>query len=747
MPNSSGSSVKLTEQKEGTQRPVRTCRKSAQHDLDSSEESDAQEKYGDFFGHGTLLPSDESDVYSPSTCKSSSCTSEESVSAGIRTKGRQRVESNSDPDDPSPPHRNQFSSNSEDHIPASPPANQSPATPANQSPVTPANPSSSLPARRKGSSSLIKTNRRLRNSGQEYQTLSGKIIKGRQMKPLPDCRMKCATKLNSERRQDIFDEYWNLNDFDLRVIFRIMCLRKQKKANRKRDPSSGRNRTCTLRYELEQNNSRIVVCKKCFLATLDENEGFVKRALQNKKQSYSGVTRTDKRGRKPSSNKTPQSVLAKIHEHFESFPKYVSHYARSQTDKKYLGADLNVSRMFKLYNEEGNPKTSLSVYFREFQKTGLKFKPPAVDTCNKCDALNQAIKQCKTAEEKATIKAELDAHQQKATNAYNVKRADKLLAQEDNTKQVVAFDLEQVLACPQLSSGETFYKRQLSVYNLTVYNCSTKSAVNYMWSEVEAGRGANEIASCVTRYINEEVAEPVTHLTMFSDTCSGQNKNSHMCASLVSAINNHPSLEVIDHKFLLPGHTFMECDQIHAQIEKKRRKATIELHHPRDWYNFIRSVPYKTSNLIVREMRQEHFLDYASLLQQKKDGPLVMREKNCDGDHFLFAPVQWFQYRKENPTTVYYKTELSSELAFLKMNFRRRGKLGSNSLRPKQCYHSPLPISAAKKADLLSLLPQVNPLYHKYYQDLPTDNSGDVDPDCLPKDTDVAEELRIELEL
>ncbi|KAK3932638.1 tRNA(Met) cytidine acetate ligase [Frankliniella fusca] len=81
------------------------------------------------------------------------------------------------------------------------------------------------------------------------------------------------------------------------------------------------------------------------------------------------------------------------------------------------------------------------------------------------------------------------------------------------------------------------------------------------------------------------------------------------------------------------------------------------------------------------------------------------------------------------------------------MNFRRRGKLGSNSLRPKQCYHSPLPISAAKKADLLSLLPQVNPLYHKYYQDLPTDNSGDVDPDCLPKDTDVAEELRIELEL
>ncbi|KAK3926562.1 Serine--pyruvate aminotransferase, mitochondrial [Frankliniella fusca] len=504
----------------------------------------------------------------------------------------------------------------------------------------------------------------------------GKIIKGRQMRPLKEkCRLQCATKLNEDRRAEIFEEYWGLNDFDKRVAYIANhVIVKEKKVAR---GSQVKNRTCTLQYELEQNNRRVIVCKPCFLATLDENDGFTSRALANKRESYSGVTRSDKRGKMPSAKKTPQPVIDKIHEHIASFPKYKSHYARSRTDKEYLGSDLSVSQMFKLYQERGYPKTSLSVYFREFQKTGLKFKPPPLDTCNKCDAFNQSLKQCKTNDEKEAVIKERDVHQKKAQDAYDAKKADKLQSKMDNTKQVITFDLEQVLPCPQLSSGETFYKRQLSIYNLTVYNCSTKIGTNYMWSEVVAGRGANEIASCITRYIKEEIAEPVTHLTMYSDSCSGQNKNSH----------------------------------IHAQIEKKKRKATVELHHPHDWYNFIRSVPYNNASLLVREMHQKHFRDFASLLQVKKDGPLVMRDKNTDGDLFRFAPVRWFQFRKECPTTVHYKTDLlPSDLPCLKLNFRRRGKIGNKSLAPKRCYNNQLPISLAKKNDLIALLPQINPV-------------------------------------
>ncbi|KAK3931979.1 5-methyltetrahydropteroyltriglutamate--homocysteine methyltransferase 2 [Frankliniella fusca] len=229
---------------------------------------------------------------------------------------------------------------------------------------------------------------------------------------------------------------------------------------------------------------------------------------------------------------------------------------------------------------------------------------------------------------------------------------------------------------------------------------------------------------------------------MYSDSCSGQNKNSHMCASLISAVNDHPSLETIDHKFLVPGHTFMECDQIHAQIEKKKKKVTSEIHHSDSWFNFVRTVPYKKTHLLVREMKQEHFFDYASLLQQKKNGPLVMRDKNSNGEPFLFSPVQWFRFQKETPTTVLYKVDLGKDSAFKELNFRRRGKLGKQVLQPKQCYEQKLPISVLKKNDLLSLLPQINPIYHQFYQNLPASSkSKDIDPDIVPASLDIAEEL------
>lgn len=600
---------------------------------------------------------------------------------------------------------------------------------------------------KKGRSEMIKNNKKLRNSGQKYTTPKGKTIQAREMKPLPDCRMKCSAKLNEGRRSEIFTEYWGLNDFNLRVNYIANhVFQDQKKVSRKRQEDSSRNRTCTLRYEFEQDSVRVQVCKKCFLATLSENDGFVKRALLNKNKSYSGVTRKDMRGRRPSVKKTAPNVIDCIQKHINSFPKYLSHYGRSESNRQYLGSDLSVSQMYKAYcNDDNNPKVSISTYIREFRKTGLKFKPPAVDTCNKCDGFNQALKLCRTEEEKAKIEEERQAHHQKAESAYAAKKADKLLAREDPTKQVIAFDLEQVLPCPLLSSGETFYKRQLSIYNLTVYNCSTCEGINYMWPETEGGRGANEIASCLTRYLKEEVAEPVTQVTMYSDTCSGQNKNSHMCAALISTIKDHPSLQVIDHKFLVPGHTFMECDQIHAHIEKKKRKAPMEIHHPRDWFNFIRTIPYKSSNLLVREMKQHHFLNFSSLLQLKKNGPLVIRDKNSDGEQFLFSPVQWFRFNKENFTMVLYKNDLQ-DAAFKKLNFRRRGKLGFNSLEVNQCSNQKIPISIEKKNDLISLLPQVNPIYHAYYRSLPTsDMQKDVDPDCIPESVDVAEELLQEI--
>lgn len=46
-------------------------------------------------------------------------------------------------------------------------------------------------------------------------------------------------------------------------------------------------------------------------------------------------------------NAIPASILVKINEHVNSFPKHTSHY--SSTPVKYLDAQLNVTKMYELF--------------------------------------------------------------------------------------------------------------------------------------------------------------------------------------------------------------------------------------------------------------------------------------------------------------------------------------------------------------------------------------------------------------
>lgn len=94
-----------------------------------------------------------------------------------------------------------------------------------------------------------------------------------------------------------------------------------------------------------------------------------------------------------------------------------------------------------------------------------------------------------------------------------------------------------------------------------------------MWPEstAHACRGANEVASCLNRFITS-IPKGVKTAVFYSDTCGGQNKNSFVYSTFQFAIK-HPSLEVIDHKFLVPEHTHLECDVDHAIMEKAKKKV------------------------------------------------------------------------------------------------------------------------------------------------------------------------------
>ena len=51
--------------------------------------------------------------------------------------------------------------------------------------------------------------------------------------------------------------------------------------------------------------------------------------------------------------KTPEASLEFVQEHISCFPKYKSHYSRSDNPSKhYLNPDLTINKMYQLYKEE-----------------------------------------------------------------------------------------------------------------------------------------------------------------------------------------------------------------------------------------------------------------------------------------------------------------------------------------------------------------------------------------------------------
>ena len=70
----------------------------------------------------------------------------------------------------------------------------------------------------------------------------------------------------------------------------------------------------------------------------------------------------------------------------------------------------------------------------------------------------------------------------------------------------------------------------------------------YMWSESTAGRGSEEMASCLVMAV-EDLTErqEVDELILHSDSCRGQNKNFTMLSLMHVHVEN--GIPKISHKF------------------------------------------------------------------------------------------------------------------------------------------------------------------------------------------------------
>lgn len=138
------------------------------------------------------------------------------------------------------------------------------------------------------------------------------------------------------------------------------------------------------------------------------------------------------------------------------------------------------------------------------------------------------------------------------------------------------------------------------------------------------------------------------HLVLHSDCCPGQIQNSIVACMLLEVIKQ-TSIQVVDLKFLEPCHTHMECDSMHATIE--RASEYMKIFWLNDWINVLRLAnkknPYK-----VNVMDHNDFLNYKGL----KDKIMLNTNKDYEGNVVDWKDVKWLRFEKDKPNTFQYKT-------------------------------------------------------------------------------------------
>lgn len=583
--------------------------------------------------------------------------------------------------------------------------------------------------------------------GEEYKSVKGHVKRARILQISCKCKRKCYNSIDQEQRNILFKAFYAMSRHAQDQLLSETIEERMKDRERLAQGKNESRRQFSRKYFLKnKEGNRIEVCQIMYLNTFDISIKKV-RVISEKKRFNNGVCPPDgrgKHGKQPKINELSKNV---VREHISNFPAYTSHYSREKTSKKYLNPDLSIAVMYRLYLKQCD--SSNLIPLKEFQyrkifneEFNLAFHHPANDTCAKCDRLNLAQKSINiclnpTEEQlnnKEQIKSDLEEHLDLAKKAYENKDKDKQRSKLDSSYVTISFDLEKCLPTPYLRNGVSFYKRQLWVYNLTVYKTDTtgNEATCLLWNETIAGRGGQEIASCIRKFIISLDSNDIEILNFYSDSCSGQNRNIYMAIMFCNILKELPvtsSIVEINHKFMEPGHTHMEADTIHAAIERAKKKTAMDIEVPHDWTNFIKTSVYRKKPMNVTELSQTEFKNFGAYLKSA----LVHRKKDDEGNPVPWMQIKHMKFRKDLDFQFYYKTNFDDG-EFIKVDLRR-GSLRNRQRADKDCHLEPLnkqllPIASQKHADLIGLLPYVSEYNKAFYQNLKP--SGALNPEDFP---------------
>ena len=559
-----------------------------------------------------------------------------------------------------------------------------------------------------------------RNEGKKYVSRStGKVVEARKIGP--ECRDGCFDTVTRTTIEALFKEFWGIGNYDAQTSY-LQKFMLPMPVKRHRTPADQSRRSTTIAYTVKYGDSEFKVCKQAFLSIFGIGEKRSRVALD--KVTLGKTTVPDQRGRQPTATKFVGPKADLVREHIRMLPTMSSHYSRAKSKlRQYMDSNLTVKKLYDMYVEYMQKENtdvdivSFNYYSNVFRlEFNIGFAPPKVDTCSTCDAFEASLRNLQqqgAGSEEANnsmqrLQEDLDRHRDLARIGRQL--LDSFSVEGDDV-MALCFDLQQTLPTPKLSTNVAYYKRKLWTYNLCIHNLISKKSTMYLWDEVTAKRGSCEIMSCLQHYVDYNHHENQTKLLLYSDNCAGQNKNTNVILGCLRLLHSKKFFR-IEHRFLVPGHSYLPCDRHFGNIESRlRREATIsgKPHYIRVVANAIQG------GFEVVDMQQKDFLNFDVLQQHvtKRTSKTTTLQKA--------RVIVYDASHKEGYTLkVSYDMEDEADQHPVKLQKGRaaaynRKIFNLSEVAVPRRYNHPLPLTAEKLEDIKDLVKYVAPLEEQQY--------------------------------
>ncbi|KAJ2940817.1 hypothetical protein O0L34_g5819 [Tuta absoluta] len=540
------------------------------------------------------------------------------------------------------------------------------------------------------------------------------------------CLKNCHELVSAEIRLKEFNKFYALGTYNSQNMYLAACVKEQ--PVKRSYVSTNKTNICKQKtYSRQYFLQNTAVCREMFVKTLQTTPKRINTSL-SKKRSDDHIT--DRRGAQAGHNKVPPEQVGFFINIVKKLPTYTSHYRRNEVnDAKFLKPDMTFPKIYDLYCKEAALVQMPTISFEKAKQIfvtrfNLRTKPLKKDTCNKCDSF-ESQKTNASEEDKVKIDKAHTAHLKFAKDLQSQLKTDMVFAKTDEFTETLTFDLEKTLPLPRISTNIVFYKRQLWVYNLGIHSGSDDQAHCNVWVEGEAGRGAQEVGSCLIKHLLEGLKPNVKHVIFWSDSCGGQNRNIKLTLMLKALLHSHPTLEKISLRFLESGHSFLPNDTDFGRIECAL-KLQQRLYTPEDYMEVMKHCKQKKP-MRVHRMQKNDFVSSSKL-----ESLVTNRKKAVDGSKISWLKTKEIVLKKEDMFSIFMRPDLDEKTEYTVVNIKKNTRGRQIVLRKElmdPLWPTGKPIPTPKLQDLKSLMHLIPRDDQGFYKNLTSDDSVEDDVD------------------